>query len=61
MVVANELRGTVHQGSALAGMLYLHMRQLRDDPFAWMEAGASRKRKAKESESLKGREMPAAV
>lgn len=61
MMVAGELRGTVHQGNALAGMLYLHMRQLRDDPFAWMEASATKKRKAKQSEAEKGREMPTAV
>ena len=61
MVAANELRGTVHQGNALAGMLYLHMRQLREDPFAWMEASADRKRKAKKSEAEKRREMPAAA
>ena len=30
MAIANELRGTVHQGNALAGMLYLHVRRLRD-------------------------------
>jgi hypothetical protein len=29
MAIANELRGTVHQGHALAGMLDLHVRRLK--------------------------------
>jgi hypothetical protein len=38
MAIANELRGVVHQGHALAGMLYLHVRRLREGSLAAREA-----------------------
>jgi hypothetical protein len=54
MAIANELRGVVHQGHALAGMLYLHVRRLREGPLAAREASRG-KVDANASEIEKGR------
>jgi hypothetical protein len=55
MAIANELRGTVHQGHALAGMLYLQVRRLREGPLAAREASRGKVDHANASEIEKGR------
>ena len=55
MAIANELRGTVHQGHTLAGMLYLHVRRLGDGPLAAKEASRGKVDHANASEVEKGR------
>ncbi|HEV2901537.1 MAG TPA: hypothetical protein VGX71_27595 [Pseudaminobacter sp.] len=55
MAIANELRGVVHQGHALAGMLYLHVRRLREGSLAAKEASRGKVDHANASEIEKGR------
>ncbi len=55
MAIANELRSVVPQRSALAGMLYLQLRRLREG-LADREASAGRIRRANASETEKGRD-----
>jgi hypothetical protein len=55
MAIANELRGVVHQGHALAGMLYLHVRRLREGSLAAREASRGKIDHANASEIEKGR------
>jgi hypothetical protein len=55
MAIANELRGVVHQGHALAGMLYLHVRRLREGSLAAREASRGKVDHANLSEIEKGR------
>ncbi|PSJ57392.1 hypothetical protein [Pseudaminobacter soli (ex Li et al. 2025)] len=56
MMLANELRGIVHQGHALAGMLYLMSR--RSATLTSREASRGMQTAARVSEAAKGREMP---
>lgn len=56
MMLANELRGIVHQGHALSGMLYLMAR--RSATLTGREASRGAQTAARISETAKGREMP---
>lgn len=56
MMLASELRGIVHQGHALAGMLYLMAR--RSCSLTGQEAARGVQTAARISEADKGREMP---
>jgi hypothetical protein len=58
MAIANELRGTVHQGHALAGMLYLHVRRLREGPLA---AKDGQPRQGRPCQRQRDRERPCCV
>lgn len=55
MAIANELRGFVKQHSALAGMMYLHVRRLRPESMSCKDAAYIRNRRAEISEREKGR------
>lgn len=55
MAIANELRGNVHQGHALAGMLYLQLRQIREGSLTGREADHNRTKLVNASEVEKGR------
>lgn len=55
MAIAHELRGIVHQRSALAGMLFLQLRKMRQ--VADQKASADKVRRANESELDKGRNV----
>ncbi|MER9233271.1 hypothetical protein NKI56_14410 [Mesorhizobium sp. M0622] len=56
MAIVNELRGHVHQGHALAGIVYVHLRRLRENSLTAKETLRSRTAKADASEAEKGRQ-----
>lgn len=56
MMMASELRGIVHQGHALAGMLYFYAR--RSASLTGQEAARGVQTSARVSEAAKGRRMP---
>ncbi|MER8911090.1 hypothetical protein NKH99_26095 [Mesorhizobium sp. M0854] len=56
IAIVNELRGRVHQGHALAGILYVHLRRLRESSLTAKETIRSRMAKADASEAEKGRQ-----
>ncbi|TPI15763.1 hypothetical protein FJW06_05405 [Mesorhizobium sp. B4-1-3] len=53
MATANELRGVIHQGHALAGMLYLYARQISPAPIKGKIASPDKARRSKVSEGEK--------
>jgi hypothetical protein len=55
VAIANELRGIVHQRHALAGMLYLQLRRLREGLAG--EPSRGKVERANESETAKGRSL----
>jgi hypothetical protein len=55
IAIANELSGVVHQRAALVGMLYLHVRRLRETSLTNREAGHGKLKRVNESEVEKGR------
>ncbi|MER9237054.1 hypothetical protein NKI56_34585 [Mesorhizobium sp. M0622] len=56
MAIVNELRGRLHQGHALAGIVYVHLRRLRESSLMAKETIRSRMAKADASEAKKGRQ-----
>jgi hypothetical protein len=58
MAIANELRGHVHQGHALSGILYVHLRSLRDGLPAAKEAAPRREANVHTSQAEKGVASP---
>lgn len=57
LFAVGELSGTIHKRYALAGMLYLHLRELRPDTYGAMGSVFIRKRIGM-SEREKGRSLP---
>lgn len=55
MAIASELSGVVSQRYALVGMLYLHMRRLRDKSISFRSASTYKQRRVNASEYEKGR------
>ena len=55
MVIASELSGVVHRRYALARMIYLHMRKLRDHSISFKDVAGKKARHALASEHEKGR------
>ena len=57
MDVVTELSGEIHQAHALAALLYMHVRGLREEPLTVKDARYLVMHRARASEAAKGRAM----